>query len=63
MHQRRRLQQAGYRRTISTVMPENKPALRHVAKGGSKPFAVLGRFKIGRWQRTFLRKWAEELMD
>jgi GNAT superfamily N-acetyltransferase len=63
MHQLRRLQQAGYRRTISAIMLENKPALRDIAKGGARPFAVIGRIKIGRWQRTFRRRWAEELVD
>lgn len=63
MHQLRDLQQAGYRRTISAIVPENKPALRDIAKGGAKPFALVGRFKFGRWHRTFRRRWAEELAD
>ena len=63
MRQLRNLQQAGYRRTISAIMLENKPALRDIAKGGAKPFAVIGRFKFGRWQRTFRRRWTGELAD
>jgi len=61
MRQQRELQQAGYRRTICAIVPENKPALRDVPKGGYKPFAVIGRFKIGRWRRTFQRTLPEEL--
>lgn len=63
MHQLRRLQQAGYRRTISAIMLENTPALRDIAKGGARPFAVIGRIKIGRWQRPFRRGWAEKLVQ
>lgn len=63
MHQLRNLQQAGYRRTISAIVPENKPALRDIAKGGAKPFAVIGRLKFGRWHRTFRRRWTEEPVD
>jgi hypothetical protein len=63
MHQLRSLQQAGFRRTISAIVLENKPALRDIAKGGARPFAVIGRIRIGRWQRTFRRGWTETLVD
>jgi hypothetical protein len=36
MHQLRSVQQAGYRRTISAIVLENKPALRDIAKGGAR---------------------------
>jgi hypothetical protein len=63
MYQLRSLQKAGYRRTISAIMPENEPALRDVARGGAKPFGLIGRLKIGPWQRTFRRRWAQEFID
>jgi L-amino acid N-acyltransferase YncA len=50
----RHLQGAGFRRVTGAVLPENASSLRDDAKGGFRAYGVLGRIKIGRWQRVFL---------
>jgi ribosomal protein S18 acetylase RimI-like enzyme len=47
------MRNAGYKRLIATILPENKPAFRAVSKLGYKPFALIGRWKIGPWRRNF----------
>jgi GNAT superfamily N-acetyltransferase len=53
MHQLRHLRRAGYRRVIATVVPENASSLRDILKGGYRPCGMIGRIKIGPWQRHF----------
>lgn len=50
----RHLQRAGFRRATGAVLPENVSSLRDDAKGGFRAYGMLGRIKIGRWQRVFL---------
>ena len=46
---------AGYRRMVGTVLPENQPSLRAVAKTGYRLYGVMGYVKIGPWKRHFHR--------
>jgi len=46
---------AGYRRMVTTVLPENQPSLRAVAKTGYRPYGLIGYVKIGPWKRHFYR--------
>ena len=62
-HQLRELQQLGYRRAIRATVPENEPALRANLKRGFRPVRVIGRLKIGPWQRVFTRPWNGEAAD
>ncbi len=55
MQQLRDLQQAGYRRAIRATVPENVVALRAHTQMGFHPVGMIGRFKIGPWQKTFRR--------
>ena len=50
----RHLQRAGFRRATGAVLPENVSSLRDDTKGGFRAYGMLGRIKIGRWQRVFL---------
>jgi GNAT superfamily N-acetyltransferase len=58
MHHLRYLQRAGYRRAIVAVLPENASSLRDILKGGYRPCAMIGRIKVGRWQRYFRRTYS-----
>jgi hypothetical protein len=57
VYQLRYLREAGYRRAIGALVPENKTSMRENARGGFRPVGVIGRFKIGPWQRNFRRPW------
>ena len=61
MTQLRYFQQAGYRRAIRATLPENRSALRAHAKSGFQPTRVIGRLKIGPWERAFERPWQGKL--
>lgn len=50
----RHLQRAGFRRATGTVLPENASSLRDDFRGGFRVYGMLGRVKVGRWQRVFL---------
>jgi hypothetical protein len=52
-HHLRQLQRAGHRRVVVAVLPENASSLRDILKGGYRPCAIIGRIKVGRWQRHF----------
>jgi hypothetical protein len=56
VYQLRYLREAGYRRAIGALVPENKTSMRENARGGFRPVGVIGRFKIGPWQRNFRRR-------
>lgn len=47
--------QAGHRRMIAVVVPENTPAFRPLEKVGYRPFGLMGYVQIGRWRRSFCR--------
>jgi len=53
-HHLRHMQRAGLRRATGAVLPENVSSLRDDSKGGFRVYGVLGRIKVGRWQRVFL---------
>jgi GNAT superfamily N-acetyltransferase len=55
-HHLRQLRAVGYRRAIVTVVPENKSSVRDIYKGGYRLCGMIGRIKIGPWQRHF-RTW------
>jgi hypothetical protein len=57
MHQLRYLRNAGYRRAIGAVVPENRRAMLENRRGGFRPLGLIGRIKIGPWQRHFRRQW------
>lgn len=50
----RHLQHAGFRRATGAVLPENVSSLRDDFRGGFRVYGMLGRVKVGRWQRVFL---------
>jgi GNAT superfamily N-acetyltransferase len=52
-HHLRQLERAGYRRVVVAVLPENASSLRDILKGGYRPCGIIGRIKVGRWQRHF----------
>jgi ribosomal protein S18 acetylase RimI-like enzyme len=52
-HHLRQLQCAGHRRVVVAVLPENASSLRDILKGGYRPFCIIGRIKVGRWQWHF----------
>ncbi len=52
-HHLRHLQAAGYRRAIVTVVPENKSSVRDILKGGYRPCGMIGRIRLGPWERHF----------
>jgi SAM-dependent methyltransferase/ribosomal protein S18 acetylase RimI-like enzyme len=53
-HHLKHLQRAGLRRATGAVLPENVSSLRDDTKGGFRVYGVLGRIKLGPWQRVFL---------
>jgi len=46
---------AGYRRSLAAIMPENKPAFRPLEKLGYRPLGVMGYLKVGPWRYDFCR--------
>lgn len=50
----RHLQRAGFRRATGAVLPENVSSLRDDFRGGFRVYGIVGRVKVGRWQRVFL---------
>jgi SAM-dependent methyltransferase len=55
MHSLRCLRDAGYRRFLSAIMPENKSAFHPLEKLGYRPLGVMGYLKIGPWRYDFCR--------
>jgi ribosomal protein S18 acetylase RimI-like enzyme len=53
-HHLRHMRRAGLRRATGAVLPENMSSLRDDGKGGFRVYGVLGRIKLGPWQRVFL---------
>lgn len=47
--------EAGYRRMIAAVVPENTAAFRPLEKTGYRPFGLLGYIQLGRWRQHFCR--------
>lgn len=62
-HHLRYLERAGYRRAIVTVVPENESSIRDIYKGGYRLQGMLGRIKIGPWQRHFHTRRARLVLD
>jgi GNAT superfamily N-acetyltransferase len=56
-YQLRYLRNAGYRRAIGAIVPENRRAVLESRRGGFRPVGLMGRIKIGPWQRHFRRRW------
>jgi GNAT superfamily N-acetyltransferase len=54
-HHLRHLQRAGHQRVVVAVLPENASSLRDILKGGYRPCGIVGRIKVGPWQRHFRR--------
>jgi GNAT superfamily N-acetyltransferase len=54
-YEARYFRDAGYRRLVAVIMPENKPALRHSEKAGWHVFGMIGYVKLGPWRRDFYR--------
>jgi len=52
-HHLKHLQRAGLRRATGVVLPENVSGLRDDVKGGFRTYGVVGRLKLGPWQRAF----------
>jgi SAM-dependent methyltransferase/GNAT superfamily N-acetyltransferase len=52
----RHLQDAGYRRLIAAVVPENTVAFRPLQKAGYRIFGLMGVVRVGRFRRWFLRR-------
>jgi hypothetical protein len=50
---RRYYQEAGYRRSLAVVFPENGPACRAVERQGYRPVATIGYVKLGPWRFDF----------
>jgi RimJ/RimL family protein N-acetyltransferase len=46
--------EAGYKRVIGFIVPENESSLRTSRKVGYRPFAVMGYIKLGPFRRDFL---------
>ena len=51
----RHFRDAGYRRVVKAIMPENIPAFRANEKVAARPFGVMGYVKVGLWRRDFCR--------
>jgi len=51
----RHFRDAGYRRQVAVIVPENRPALRHAEKAGWRVFGLMGYVKLGPWRRDFCR--------
>ena len=54
-YETRYFRDAGYRRLVAVIVPENKPALRHAEKAGWNAFGIMGYVKVGPWRRDFCR--------
>ncbi|HXU54880.1 MAG TPA: GNAT family N-acetyltransferase [Casimicrobiaceae bacterium] len=53
-HHLRHLQRAGLRRATGAVLPENASSLRDDGKGGFRAYGIIGRIRLGPWQRVFI---------
>jgi len=51
----RHLRDAGFRRVVAAILPENDASLRSVTMTGYRPYGVIGRVKLGPWTWRFLR--------
>jgi hypothetical protein len=51
----RHLREAGFRRVVAAILPENHASLRSVTKTGYRPYGVIGRVKLGPWTWRFHR--------
>lgn len=51
----RHLRDAGYRRLLAAVVPENRPGFRTIEKMGYRVVGIAGYVRLGRWRRTFWR--------
>ena len=51
----RHLREAGFRRVVAAILPENHVSLRSVTKTGYRPYGVIGRLKLGPWTWRFLK--------
>ncbi len=51
----RHLRDAGFRRVVTTVLPENFASRRSVEKTGYRAYGMVGRVKVGPWTWHFLR--------
>ncbi len=51
----RHFRQAGYRRLVEIVVPENEPARRFAGKIGARPIGMMGYVKLGRRRWDFCR--------
>jgi SAM-dependent methyltransferase/RimJ/RimL family protein N-acetyltransferase len=49
------LREAGYRRTVAVVVPENKVAFRPIEKAGYRRVGALRTVRVGPWRRDFGR--------
>ena len=56
------LRDAGYRRLVAAVFPENKAGFRPLEKIGCRRFGVMGYVKVGRWRRDFCRVSRDSLL-
>jgi hypothetical protein len=54
-YEARYFRDAGYRRLVAVIAPENGPALRHAEKAGWNVFGMMGYVKLGPWRRDFCR--------
>ena len=52
-HMQRHFKDAGYRRVVVAVTPENTASLRHTVKVGYRPFGMMGYVKLGPWRHDF----------
>lgn len=55
MHALRYFREAGYRRVLAAIMPENQPAFRLNDKLGYRTIGVMGYLKLGSWRYEFCR--------
>lgn len=55
VHLVRHFQEAGYRRLVALIVPENKQAFRAAQRTGYKPCGLMGYLRLGPWRRHFLR--------
>jgi len=54
-HEARYFRDAGYRRLVAVIMPENAAGLRHAEKAGWNAFGMMGYVKLGAWRWDFCR--------
>ena len=52
---RRGLREAGVRRLLGAILPENQWAKRRARKRGHRRIGVIGYWKVGPWRRDFIR--------